>query len=290
MESINSHKLEEVWDAEDKCRSERDSANAQVKALAEEIRKLKDLRDEANKKVAEFKRQRDAKHEETKNAITELKKFQLQQGMVDEAPTRGGGGRRQRPATSSARLKALLDRMEFDYQTKPMPFHEEKKFVKEIEALRKSMKAASAAEMKFGALAALEKAMMRTRRESDELHMQVVIQAKASQDAHEKIIKKQAEIDKLRLAADGKHEKFLELKTTALVLHGKVNDERRARAEVFQKRQVEAKQRFRSEIEKVAAEVEKKVVKESTDEKKKRKKFDMRDLQLLSETGKKIPF
>lgn len=289
MESINSHKLEEVWDAEDKCRSERDSANAQVKALAEEIRKLKDLRDEANKKVAEFKRQRDAKHEETKNAITELKKFQLQQGMVDEAPTRGGV-RRQRPATSSARLKALLDRMEFDYQTKPMPFHEEKKFVKEIEALRKSMKAASAAEMKFGALAALEKAMMRTRRESDELHMQVVIQAKASQDAHEKIIKKQAEIDKLRLAADGKHEKFLELKTTALVLHGKVNEERRARAEVFQKRQVEAKQRFRSEIEKVASEVEKKVVKESTDEKKKRKKFDMRDLQLLSETGKKIPF
>ncbi len=287
MESTNS-RLEEVWDAEDRCRNERDSANAEAKALAEEIRKLKALRDEANKKVAEFKRQRDAKHEETKNAITELKKFQLQQG-VDEVPRRGGGrggGRR----TSSARLKALLDRMEFDYQTKPMPFHEEKKFVKEIEALRKSMKAASVAEMKFGALSALEKAMMRTRRESDELHMQVVIQAKASQDAHEKIIKKQAEIDRLRAAADGKHEKFLELKTTALVLHGKVTEERRGRSEVFQKRRVEERQRARSEIDKVAAEIEKKVEEESKDKKKKRKKFDMRDLQLLSETGKKIPF
>jgi len=188
MESINSHKLEEVWDAEDKCRSERDSANAQVKALAEEVRKLKDLRDEANKKVAEFKRQRDAKHEETKKAITELKKFQLQQGISDEAPTRGGR-RQQRPA-SSERLKSLLDKMEFDYQTKPMPFAEEKKFVKAIEELRKSMKAASNAEMKLGALLALQKAMMRTRRESDEIHRQVVAQAKVSQDAHEKIIKK----------------------------------------------------------------------------------------------------
>lgn len=284
MESTNS-RLEEVWDAEDRCRNERDSANAEAKALAEEIRKLKALRDEANKKVADFKRLRDAKHEETKNAITELKKFQLQQG-VDEVPRRGGGGRR----TSSARLKALLDRMEFDYQTKPMPFHEEKKFVKEIEALRKSMKAASVAEMKFGALSALEKAMMRTRRESDELHMQVVMQAKASQDAHEKIVKKQAEIDRLRAAADGKHEKFLELKTTALVLHGKVNDERRAHAEVFQKRRSEDRQRFRSEIEKAAEAVEKKVEQVSKDDKKKRKKFDMRDLQLLSETGKKVPF
>ncbi len=288
MESVNSsqreQQLEKVWQAEDKCRNERDSANAEVKALAEEVRKLKSMRDEANKKVAELKKLRDAKHDETKKAITELKKFQLQQGIGDEAPK----GRR--PATSSARLKALLDRMEFDYQTKPMPFQEEKKFVKAIEELRKSMKAASVAEMKFGALAALEKAMMRTRRESDDIHRQVVAEAKVSQDAHEKIIKKQAEIDRLRIVADGKHNKFLELKTTALVLSGKENEERRARAEVFQKRQVEAKQRFRSEIEKAAEAVEKKVEQVTKDDKKKRKKFDMRDLQLLSETGKKIPF
>lgn len=284
MESVNSsqEQLEKVWQAEDKCRNERDSANAQVKALAEEIRKLKDLRDEANKKVAELKKLRDAKHEETKRAVAELKKLQ--------PPETETGGKAVPRLGRSARLKALLDRMEFDYQTKPMPFAEEKKFVKAIEELRKSMKAASAAEMKFGALAALEKAMMRTRRESDELHIQVVIQAKVSQDAHEKIIKKQAEIDRLRIVADGKHNKFLELKTTALVLSGKENDERRARAEVFQKRRSEDRQRFRSEIEKVAAQVEKKVEEVAKDDKKKRKKFDMRDLQLLSETGKKVPF
>tara|TARA_B100000315_G_C14537807_1_gene569343 strand:+ start:44 stop:811 length:768 start_codon:yes stop_codon:yes gene_type:complete len=166
------------------------------KQIAGKINQTKELRVERNEltdAVKDLKQQRRQQNKTLKSALDKVRSMS-------------------REKTNSAGLKKKIDELEYTLETEALPYSQEQKIMKQINAVRKEFKAAEAQENVNKDRAVLKEDLTKTRGEADETHKAIQTKAQESQERHEKILKLNKEIDALKIE-EAKLEKEIDERT-----------------------------------------------------------------------------
>lgn len=249
---------------------ERDACNSRARELIEVVKELRVKRTEINQKVSEAKKKRDANHSEARKLVEKIKK--LKGGMKEIGTFRD----------SSESIQNIIEKLEFEQQTKAMSLEDEKAVVNKIEGLKKGLVVRKAVEAKYSEIDGLEKKIGELRAEAHNLHEQLLKDVEESEKIHQSIAARSLEIDGFRKKGNEAHQNLLKLRENLTNVREKLVEAR--------KKDMERKAR---ELAEQAAEKDKKAKERAekvSKELKGKKKFNIRDLQVLDQAGEKMPF
>jgi len=241
-----------------KLRSRRDSIMGfygEIDKLLKEAKKLKDSRDEANKKVSEYKKKRD----EANKKIAELNK--------KIAELRGQG------STSISRrdyekIKEEHDKLNWKMQTSPLSKEKEEQVVRELEELEASIREYETSAPATKEAVELQKELKKIRTSADGYHAKLLKDSDNGEKAHGGMHDIYKKVDERREKAKKAEEDFLAIKKSVDEAHNKF---------------VEALNELRAEEEKLGI----RRARERKDEVEKlKKKQEAKEIDLLSELRK----
>jgi uncharacterized coiled-coil DUF342 family protein len=253
----------EIYEQLVEWKRKRDELNSQVRQSIDELKLLKEERERVNAEVASLKDKRNAKSEEAKELLEEAKR--LRESLKGIEPPKG----------SSETISKLIEKLDFTYQTKPMPFEQEKQLVKKIAELRGVLRTRFFFEnmsSKFADTSGKTEALFQ---ESHKFHDAVMDKSKESEKLHGLVLAKAKEVSDLRRRADSAHAQVVQLSC----------DLSDARSEVAQTQKTEDTNKL-IEQEKSLHEKAKKLKQEMTG----KKTFNLRDLQVLGAAGEDFDF
>ncbi len=244
-------------------KDKRDAANHAVRQAIDDLKLLKEERDRVNAGVAEVKAKRNAARAEGKRLLEDAKKLRdLLKGVTV-------------PRGSSEALAKLFEHLDFTYQTKPMPFAQERQLVKKLEELRVIVRTKRAFEKKNESLSNLSGSVDSLFRESRALHEDLLKRAEDSERVHNLVIGKAREIDALRRKADEAHAKVVAISAALGDARVDENEARaRARAEEVLARETALREKAKEIKTKISG----------------KKSFNLRDLQVLGAAGEEMSF
>jgi uncharacterized coiled-coil DUF342 family protein len=263
MEPSGENDLRALYETLLSEKDKRDSANLAVKQAVDDLKMLKEERDRINKEVAQAKERRNSARTEGKRLLDEAKKLREMLKGVDL------------PRGSSEALGKLIERLDFTYQTKPMPFDQERQLVKKIEELRIVLRTKRVFERKNENLSSLSGDVNSLFTESRKLHEELLTKAGESERVHKLVIEKAREIDALRKKSDAAHLNVLRLSAEL----GEARAEERQ--EKARERATEVLEREKHLHEK-ARELKKQLTGKKT--------FNLRDLQVIGAAGEDFDF
>lgn len=253
-----------------KARTERDSLNNRVKELREAITALRAARQKINEEVKQAKARRQEKHGQAKKILETLKAM--------HSALRSTTG----PREQAKSIEALITKLDFEYQTRPVPFPEEKKLVQRIEQLKKDLRSRLTIEKVLDQLDSLENTFEDLKDAAQKEHEEVLANAAKSDELSQAITAKFAEIDSLRNKAQKSHDNMLLLVVARDSLREKIAAERRksldARALAAVKAAEEREKTIKAKVNTLSATL------------KGKKKFNLMDLQTIEEGKGKLPF
>lgn len=251
-------------------RAKRDEYNLKVKEFSEAMRMLKERRDAVNAEVAKLKQERNAKQEETRLLGVRAKELRdkLKKMMVS--------------GHSANEMKALLSKLEFDYETKPTSFQDEKKQVGRIEQTKREIGSQQAYEAEIGGMRDLERKINNLRSEAQIVHDKMLVLVKQGEKVHEEVGANQKQLSEAKAKADEAHGKFIEfankLKELKAELKGEAEMELRKLVNTQLALEKEREGAVRVEAERLEKEI------------KTKRKFNIRELQILQHVGKDAAF
>jgi len=180
----------------------RDQLNQQTKKLNLEINDIKRQRDEVNKKVQVLKQQRDTVRVKIKPIVDEI------QAINDKKEEL----KKKSPHIRKKDIQKEIDKIEWKIQTETLDLQEEKRLVGEVKLLETQLNGYKKIEKKNKKIAdhLQEKKVLDVQAES--FHKELSEVAKRSQDLHEKMIAKIAEVKAVKKEADTLHNAFTENK------------------------------------------------------------------------------
>jgi uncharacterized coiled-coil DUF342 family protein len=171
-------------------RKDRDVLNDKVKALSDEVRKVKTERDELNKKVRDEK----AKRDDINNQASSLRKvFRSEFG---DAPAKKGSFELQK-------LRKQVKDMRWEIETKGFSFAEEKKRSKVLSELEKKLK-------KLEKFDNARLSVVKQDKNARDFHSNVIEFSKQSEEVHQKLIGFYENLKQAREKADAKHNEVVE--------------------------------------------------------------------------------
>jgi uncharacterized coiled-coil DUF342 family protein len=241
----------------------RDDLNSRVREAIADLRLLKEERDKVNAEVAEMKEARNSSRQQGRELLKQAK--QLRDALKGFEVPKG----------RSDSLGKLIEELDFKYQTKPMPFDDEKKLVKKIEELRKLFRAKRFVEKKRENIKGISHNVEDLFSTSDELHQSILDKARKSEELHKAFIEKIHEIDGLRAKSNEAHALVIKYSRELGDARSEAEEERsQRRAEEM----IEREKLLKARAEKVKATLTGK------------KSFNLRDLQVLGAAGEDFSF
>jgi uncharacterized coiled-coil DUF342 family protein len=180
----------------------RDQKNQQTKVLNLEINEIKKQRDEINKRVHVLKQQRDTLRVKIKPIMDEIQAINEKKEEI----------KKKSPHVRKKDIQKEIDKIDWKIQTETLDLQEEKRLVGEVKILETQLNGYKKIEKENKKIAEhlQEKRVLDNQAES--LHRELSELAKRSQDLHEKMIVKIAEVKMVKAEADACHKGFIENK------------------------------------------------------------------------------
>lgn len=222
MASGENKKLEELRSKVSAIKKERDELNAKLRSkrdsimgfygeidkLLKEAKKLKESRDEANKKVSEYKRKRD---DANKN-IAELNK------KLAELRGQGSTGMSRRDYET---LKEEYDKLNWKMQTSPLSKEREEQVVRRLEELEARIREYEASAPITKETSELHKELKKVRAGADAHHAKLLKESEDGEKAHGEMHEIYKKVDERREKAKKAEEDFLAIKKIVDESHNK---------------------------------------------------------------------
>ncbi len=251
-------------------RKKRDDYNLKVKELSGSIRLLREQQDSLNAEVRKLKELRNSKQEE-------VKPISVRANALRSKIEKAGEGK-----MSLLQLKSLVEKLEFDYETKPMSFQNEKKAVQKIEKTKRALEKRERLETEFRNVRDIERKIKALKGEAQVAHEKMIGLVKQSEKVHQEMTGYRKQLKNLRGTADESHKQVIELSTRLKEMRkelaGKKDAELKRLFKTKAKLEREREGALRRKAEKIEAEF------------KTRKRFNIRELQILQHVGKDTPF
>jgi uncharacterized coiled-coil DUF342 family protein len=193
-------------------RSSRDQLTGEVRELIEEVKKQQVVRDQLNEIV---RAKKDVRREATEKVRAARSTIEVTKGPVE--PTFDQRGRRERPVTLHS-LRRDLDRLEREFEQGKHTGNNEKKVMERMKAIQKQIKDMKATEL--GGDGAAGGADLKAAQEAQEAaHQEVEAAAQAAQDAHDLMLKWNAQVDETRAKQERAHRELRSIKREADTAH-----------------------------------------------------------------------
>ncbi len=193
-------------------RSSRDQLTGEVRELIEEVKKQQVVRDQLNEIV---RAKKDVRREATEKVRAARSTIEVTKGPVE--PTFDQRGRRERPVTLHS-LRRDLDRLEREFEQGKHTGNNEKKVMERMKAIQKQIKDMKATEL--GGDGAGGGADLKAAQEAQEAaHQEVEAAAQAAQDAHDLMLKWNAQVDETRAKQERAHRELRSIKREADTAH-----------------------------------------------------------------------
>jgi uncharacterized coiled-coil DUF342 family protein len=185
----------------------RDQLNQQTKVLNFEINDIKKQRDDINKRVHVLKQQRDILRVKIKPIVDEIQAINEKKEEL----------RKKSPHIRKKDIQKEIDKIDWKIQTETLDLQEEKRLVGEVKLLETQLSGYKKIEKENKKIAdhLQEKKVLDNQAES--FHRELSEFARRSQELHEKMIAKIAEVKAVKGEADALHRGFIESR-------GKVKD------------------------------------------------------------------
>lgn len=193
-------------------RSSRDQLTGEVRELIEEVKKQQVVRDQLNEIV---RAKKDVRREATEKVRAARSTIEVTKGPVE--PTFDQRGRRERPVTLHS-LRRDLDRLEREFEQGKHTGNNERKVMERMKTIQKQIKDMKATEL--GGDGAGGGADLKAAQEAQEAaHQEVEAAAQAAQDAHDLMLKWNAQVDETRAKQERAHRELRSIKREADTAH-----------------------------------------------------------------------
>ncbi|MCL2643516.1 MAG: hypothetical protein FWD52_08445 [Candidatus Bathyarchaeota archaeon] len=178
----------------------RDQLNVQATKVNLEIRDIKKERDEVNKKVYALKQQRDKVRVQIKPIMDEIqaindKKAELKKKM---------------PHVRQKDIQKEIDKIDWKIQTETLDLQEEKRLIGEIKLLETQLSGYKKLEKENKKIAEHIHERKSLDAQAESFHKDLSTLAEKSQQLHESMIAKIAEVKKVKEEADASHKGFID--------------------------------------------------------------------------------
>ena len=257
----------------DESKGRRDLLNQKIRESAESIKELRKSRDEANAQVREQKAER-ARIQKLVNDQRRVMrdKRDLFRKMMKDAPTR----------MSPQEIKETIDKMEFEFQTNAMSIDQEKRFMQKIKTLERTYQVRMKAEDVHQDMMKAGDELDKLREQVETAHKKVVESSELSQQHHEALIGLSRQMDPMRRDADESHRSMVASLERKKEINGKLAEVRKQLLEVKAERQAHDLAEREAALKHKADGIKEKL--------KGKKRFDLRQLQILAQTGEGFSF
>ncbi len=193
-------------------RTKRDELTGEVRELIDEVKKQQVVRDQLNEIV---RAKKDVRREATDRVRAARAALDEARGPVE--PTFDQRGRRERPVTLHS-LRRDLDRLEREFEQGRHTGKNEKKVMERMKSIQKQIKDMKAAEA--GGDGPGGSAELKAAQEAQEAaHQEVEAAAQAAQDAHDLMLKWNAQVDDTRAKQERAHREHRSIKREADTAH-----------------------------------------------------------------------
>lgn len=193
-------------------RSSRDQLTGEVRELIEEVKKQQVVRDQLNEIV---RAKKDVRREATEKVRAARSTIEVTKGPVE--PTFDQRGRRERPVTLHS-LRRDLDRLEREFEQGKHTGNNERKVMERMKTIQKQIKDMKATEL--GGDGAGGGADLKAAQEAQEAaHQEVEAAAQAAQEAHDLMLKWNAQVDETRAKQERAHRELRSIKREADTAH-----------------------------------------------------------------------
>ncbi len=249
----------------------RDKLNDRSRILREETSKLKSERDTLNLEVKELKETRANLKTEIHNIIEQLKPLHVQANNLAKS-----GFSRDAPE-----LQRRLERIEWEIQTTSMDLQQEKEMLNHVKLLEAQMTTHRKLLKVCREIDALEAQLKVYSEKSETCHDLLTQKAQRSQEIHQNMLARVAEMANVRTEADEFHRHFVETKT-------RISDIRQAMKEVSDKIRCMKNQILEQEsVRKMAVEeaARASIKKQASEKLKKGGRLTWQEFQVLNEEG-----
>ncbi|MDP7079339.1 MAG: hypothetical protein QF415_05585 [Candidatus Undinarchaeales archaeon] len=257
----------------DESKGRRDLLNQKIRESAGSIKELRKLRDEANAQVREQKHER-ARIQKFVNEQRKVmrEKRELFQKMMKDAPTR----------MAPHEIKDTIEKMEFEFQTNAMTLDQEKRFLEKIKKLERTYQVRMKAEDVHQDMMKAGDELDTFREQVEAAHKKVVESSELSQQHHEALIGLSRQMDPMRRDADQAHRSMVVSLERKKEINGQLAEVRKQLLEVKAERQAHDLAEREAALKHKAD-----GIKETL---KGKKRFDLRQLQILAQTGEGFSF
>ncbi|MDR2719334.1 MAG: hypothetical protein LBC03_00820, partial [Nitrososphaerota archaeon] len=180
----------------------RDQLNAQVAKVDLEIRDIKKQRDVVNKKVHTLKQQRDKVRVKIKPIMDEIQVINDKKAEL----------KKKAPHIRQKDIQKEIDKIDWKIQTETLNLQEEKRLIGEIKLLETQLSGYKKIEKENKKIAEHIQERRTLDAQAESFHKELSEFAKKSQELHENMIAKIAEVKKVKEEADTAHKSFIETK------------------------------------------------------------------------------
>lgn len=188
----------------------RNEINLQVKQLITEVQKQKNLRNEANSKVAELRKIRLEKTNELKDVRAKLR------GSVEQNGNQSG---KKKSSPSSRSIREQMNKLEWRHQTGQISPSKEKDFFAKMKKLQSDFKRLKKDEDESSSSVLRE--VRQAEKRQQKAHDAVTEASEKSEEAHSLMMELSNEVDRLRGMANSEHLGLTSTKSDADELHNK---------------------------------------------------------------------
>ncbi|NOZ81053.1 MAG: hypothetical protein GXP63_05245 [DPANN group archaeon] len=249
----------------------------QLMAYRKKSNELKKKRDTFTKEVKELKKKRDEINKALKEKADQLKAAQTELDSVKG---------KLHIKESPMQLRQQMERLDERIETEALPFDQEKKIMKQINALKAKLKETESLSQVFTSIRTIEKEITALKQEGKSQHLVVQKKAADSQVYHEELIALYKTMDELRPREKEEHEAFMKLKerfstdnSRLKVEIAKLKDIQKQLGNAFEHEEKERRKKETRKLKDLEMEVEEKI--------KKRKKLTVEDILIFQKTSEK---
>jgi len=180
----------------------RDQLNGQAVKIDHEVRDIKKQRDAINKKVHAIKQQRDNVRDKIKPIMDEIQTINDKKAVL----------KKKVPHIRQKDIQKEIDRIDWKIQTETLDLQEEKRLIGEIKLLETQLSGYKKIEKENKKISEHIQERRTLDAQAEIFHKEVAEFAKKSQELHESMIAKIAEVKKVKEEADMLHKGFIENK------------------------------------------------------------------------------
>jgi len=267
LEGLALHELKSKLDELNKNKEEwfkrKEDLKQEIANMIEEAKKIRINKDDFTKKVDELKKKRNKFNKDVQEMVTKIKDLNKQK--QDKFFKLG------MDKTNFGALKSKLEKLELDLETQAVSFDKEKKFMKEINSIKKKLSSMSEVNLVIEGIDDISKKINDAKSKGDEFHNKIKDYIRDHKSDYKHFTKLSKEINKLKKVQEDAFEKFIDFKQEFVEankvlkekfgdIHEKKRKDRRKREEKQKAKKDKVDKQISDRVEEVEEKLKKKKV------------------------------